>query len=124
MLVLYVDVDRFKTINDDLGHGAGDAVLVEVGRRLREAARPDDLVARLGGDEFVLAARMPRHAAAAVAARVQETLDFSVPWHQQHVRVRTSVGAVVSAEHSGLELLTAADRAMYAEKRGRLTTRA
>src|SRR3712207_1874307 len=52
--VLYIDLDRYKAINDTLGHAAGDQVLIEVAQRFRNAIRPDDVAGRIGGDEFVL----------------------------------------------------------------------
>jgi diguanylate cyclase len=118
VLVLFADVDAFKSVNDDLGHAAGDALLVEAGRRLRDAARPGDLVARLGGDEFVVAARLPRATAPGVAARMRAAMTFDLEWRQEVVPVRLSVGHVVSDGHSASDLLSRADSAMYADKRG------
>ena len=123
VLVTYLDLDGFKGVNDDLGHAAGDAVLVEVGHRLRAAARPQDLVARLGGDEFILAARVPATATDLVADRVRSALAFSLPWEDQEIDVRASVGIATSAEPDGPALVAAADAAMYAAKHAALGTR-
>ena len=109
----FVDVDDFKAVNDELGHAAGDRVLVEVGHRLRAAARPGDLVARMGGDEFVVAARMPRTAAEAFATRLRSTASFE---HGDRV-INLSVGIAFSRSPDVVELLDAADRAMYDAKR-------
>ena len=123
VLVAYLDLDGFKDVNDTLGHAAGDAVLVEVGHRLRAAARPQDLVARLGGDEFVLAARVPARASDLVADRVRAALDFSIPWEDEKIDVRASVGFAISAEPDGPALVAAADAAMYAAKHAALGAR-
>lgn len=118
--VAFFDLDMFKQVNDSLGHAAGDAVLVQVGHRLRTAARPYDLVARLGGDEFLLAARVPRAVAAGIVERVRSALTFTMPWQGTTVRVRASVGVALSDGHDAASLIAAADSAMYAEKLGRL----
>ena len=119
VVVAYADLDRFKGINDTLGHAAGDAVLVQVGHRLRATARPHDLVARLGGDEFLVAARVPRDSAEALAARVRDALTFSLSWQGTPVDVRASVGVAVSDGHDEASLVAAADAAMYAAKPSR-----
>lgn len=116
LVVAYVDLDRFKLVNDTLGHAVGDAVLVEVGRRLRAAARAHDLVARLGGDEFLVAARVPRAAAAALVRRLQESVVFELPTHGASVDVRASVGVALSDDYDGGSLVAAADAAMYGVK--------
>jgi diguanylate cyclase (GGDEF)-like protein len=92
-------------------------VLVEVGRRLREAARPDDLVARLGGDEFLVAARLPALAAPAVEARLRDLLSFELSWQGEAMAVAVSVGCTTSRGGEASDLLAAADRSMYARKR-------
>ena len=119
VLVAFADVDGFKAVNDEHGHAAGDAVLVEAGRRLRAVARPGDLVARLGGDEFLVAARLPEHRAEAVAGRLREAGAFALDWRGTAVDVRLSVGHALSTGGPDLDaLVAAADAAMYAEKRG------
>ncbi|MDO8287091.1 MAG: GGDEF domain-containing protein [Rhodoferax sp.] len=119
--VLVIDLDGFKRINDTHGHAAGDAVLVEVARRLTVALRTTDTAARLGGDEFVLIVECPNGPFATdpvckkVKAAVSEsiTLDNGVV-----VSVGASVGQAVYP-HDGIELeqtLRAADQSMYANK--------
>ena len=117
VLVAYVDVDRFKAVNDAHGHAAGDAVLVAVADHLRGLSRPDDLVARLGGDEFVLAARLPAGAVEALARRLREA--SAVP---SEPPVTLSTGTAVRAGGAGqgagaAGLLAEADAAMYRVKR-------
>ncbi|WP_181431205.1 bifunctional diguanylate cyclase/phosphodiesterase [Curtobacterium sp. MCBD17_021] len=122
--VLYCDVDRFKRTNDDLGHRNGDAVLVEVGRRLSRAVRDTDTVARAGGDEFVvvLPAIHGRDEAEAVAARIRGAMTDPAVVGDQLVPVRLSVGVAVSdgsaddVHEEADRLLRAADLAMYREK--------
>ncbi len=123
VVVAYVDLDSFKTTNDLLGHAAGDAVLVEVGARLRAAARPHDLVARLGGDEFLVAARVPRGAAEQVASRVRAALSFSLAWDDSSIDVRASVGSATTDGCEGASLVAVADTAMYLAKRAARTGR-
>jgi diguanylate cyclase len=123
--LLLIDLDHFKTVNDTMGHAAGDALLVEVASRLRSAVRENELVARLGGDEF--AVLLPGAAAAeadAVAERILAELARPVTLLHQDAVVQCSVGVALSAGGSGClaELLSDADIAMYAAKdRGRAT---
>ena len=126
--LLLLDLDRFKDVNDTLGHDAGDALLLEVGRRLLACTREGDTVARLGGDEFALI--LPRlgsgAAAATVAAKVEEVLAFPVTHAGYSVHVGASVGVTVSpadGEEPG-QLLKNADIALYrAKAEGRGTHR-
>lgn len=118
--VLYVDVDRFKSVNDSLGHAAGDAVLVEVSQRLRSAVRPGDTVARLGGDEFAIACGDIDDDAdvITVADRVASLLNRPVTISGQIIELSGSVGVAATrdAAHDPTELLRAADIAMYQAK--------
>lgn len=121
VVLAFVDVDAFKAVNDALGHAAGDAVLVEVGRVLRAVSRPGDLVARLGGDEFVLGARLPVAAVPALVARLELLSPVQVEISGELHRVSVSVGVVTADDVTGgtaAALLDAADLAMYARKRG------
>ena len=117
---LFLDLDDFKTVNDSLGHAAGDDLLVAVGERIRSGLRETDVAARLGGDEFgVLLVDVPDAAfAKAVATRLLENLETSIPLAGTTVTVGASIGiAVDSAAMTGVdELLGAADVAMYQAK--------
>ncbi|SFG47314.1 diguanylate cyclase domain-containing protein [Methylobacterium gossipiicola] len=118
--VLYLDLNGFKAINDELGHAMGDRVLMEVAYRLRATMRPGDTAARLGGDEFVILVEdcSDRSALDVLAARVEAALEsISLPGLQQH-RIGGSVGSAFSAEDgtSAASLIAAADTAMYARK--------
>ena len=120
-LLVFLDLDGFKRINDSLGHGAGDALLVQVADRLRTAVRPTDTVARLGGDEFVVLLELAdEQAAPSVVARVQQAFDAPFALDEREVRITTSAGAVV-VEPGGAcaaeTLLEQADAAMYTAKR-------
>lgn len=115
--LLYVDLDGFKPINDALGHRAGDAVLVEVARRLRTVVRPEDDVVRLGGDEFAIVCPGGRQAADAIAARLVDVVGrpISLP-DGPTVAVGASVG-LTDGGGSLDALLEAADAALYEAKR-------
>ncbi len=120
MGVLYIDLDGFKPVNDRYGHDTGDALLVEVVRRLKSALRSSDVMARLGGDEFGVILenlRKPedaRKVALHLIERVKE--PFSV--EGQDIQISASVGAVVTAHavEDATALVAEADRAMYEAK--------
>jgi len=124
--LLFIDLDRFKQVNDVHGHNAGDALLQVVARRLLASARPEDLVARLGGDEFaVLVTGLPQGAgepartATAVAHRLLADLREPVPVGGSNVLVGASIGVAIGAP-TGSDpdtLLREADLAMYQAKR-------
>lgn len=118
--VLFLDLDRFKVVNDSLGHAAGDALLVATGRRLMSALRPGDTLARLGGDELtdLLDALEDSSTATTVADRLCTALmiPFLVEGHE--VFVTASIGIAVSEPGltTSRELLSAADLALYRAK--------
>lgn len=114
--VLFIDLDRFKEINDNLGHAIGDALLVKVAERLREAARGHDIVARLGGDEFVILCEdAQQHEAARIAQRLGVILDSPADLGGHTLRIGASIGiaATTHPDASADALLREADAAMY-----------
>ncbi|MBL8777657.1 MAG: PAS domain S-box protein [Acidimicrobiales bacterium] len=118
--VLFIDVDRFKVVNDSLGHRTGDNLLVALADRLRTSVRPDDTVARLGGDEFVVLCQDLEHQAEAVevAERIFSVLEEPFVLGTRVHRVDVSIG-IAHAESSAVEaedLLRDADVAMYQAK--------
>jgi len=124
LAVLFIDMDRFKIINDTLGHHAGDALLVEVARRLQSCVRESDIVARLGGDEFivVLTGMEASMAAATVAAEIVSKLNEPYIIAGQPLHSSPSVGiSTFPADGEDVEtLMRNADTAMYhAKEQGR-----
>jgi diguanylate cyclase (GGDEF)-like protein/PAS domain S-box-containing protein len=123
--VMVIDLDGFKEINDSMGHGAGDELLVELGRRLSVAARSTDTVARLGGDEFGVLlpdASLPGHARGAVE-RMQRAIESPITLHGVELSLEASIGIALSPDDGDdvETLLRCADSAMYhakAEKSG------
>ena len=118
--VLFLDVDRFKLVNDSLGHMAGDRLLVGISRRLEESLRPADAVARLGGDEYAIIlddVSDPREATV-VADRIQKALRIPFDLHGQEVYSTVSIGISQygSPYQHAEELLRDADTAMYRAK--------
>ncbi|WP_166787946.1 putative bifunctional diguanylate cyclase/phosphodiesterase [Cryobacterium adonitolivorans] len=116
--VLFLDLDDFKDVNDQMGHRAGDAVLIEVAERLRHCIRPQDICARLGGDEFaVVLTGTTDAAAAAIAQRMVGSLAAPIIVDGRPCRVGASVGVATAAPGADLEeLVHQADVAMYAAK--------
>lgn len=129
LAILYIDLDRFKAINDSLGHHVGDQVLKASARRLLDSARATDLVARLGGDEFVmvLESTEPRRAASLVSGKVLQSFARVVDVDDgSKLQIGTSVGIAIYPDDSthADELLKCADKAMYqAKTAGRNTYR-
>jgi diguanylate cyclase (GGDEF)-like protein/PAS domain S-box-containing protein len=122
MAVLLLDLDRFKDVNDTLGHQVGDLLLTEVGPRLQRPLREVDTVARLGGDEFAVLLPGPTDLATAcrVAERLVDALKHPFGIQGLFLEVGVSIGVALYPEHgqTGHELLQHADVAMYAAKRG------
>jgi diguanylate cyclase (GGDEF)-like protein/PAS domain S-box-containing protein len=121
LAVMFLDLDDFKTVNDSLGHPAGDAVLVEVAGRLAGTVRPSDTVARFGGDEFavLLDPVSGSDEAALVAERVLAALEAPMEVERKHVYARASIGICVGGDgfEDAEELVRNADVAMYMAKR-------
>ena len=122
--LLFLDLDRFKVINDSLGHSAGDKLLIEMSQRLVECTREEDTVARLGGDEFALLLEQVRgpEDAVRVAERVLERLADPLVLDGNEVSITGSIGIALSltGEENPEDLLRDADMAMYQAKTRRL----
>ncbi|OAF17236.1 PAS-domain containing protein [Bradyrhizobium neotropicale] len=123
MAVLCFDLDNFKTVNDRLGHAAGDRLLRWVAARLKENVGEHDTVARLGGDEFAVLQRAPQpQSAEQLARRLVEIIGRPPPLENQSIHIGVSIGIAIAPDH-GLdadELMKCADLALYqAKARGR-----
>jgi diguanylate cyclase (GGDEF)-like protein len=121
--VLFVDLDRFKTVNDSLGHFVGDELLRAVAERLRTVVRHEDTVSRLGGDEFVILLRHVARTedAVVVARKVIDVVSQPIRSHGHEMHVTCSVGVSIYPHHgeSAEALITSADVAMYHVKKAR-----
>ena len=120
MSVIFIDIDDFKTVNDSLGHAAGDELLIVIARRLVECVRPSDTVARLGGDEFAIMLDRPdsQQEAIEVTERINRHLAERFSIRGQNISVHASAG--IATGHAGQvspeELIRNADLAMYRAK--------
>jgi diguanylate cyclase (GGDEF)-like protein len=128
LALLYIDLDNFKTINDELGHAAGDHVLRSLAQRLKHVVREADTVARIGGDEFIVLTEgsADDDALAAVAHKVLEVLSLPVPHAGRELACGASIGASRFPKDGAtdIELIAAADQAMYrAKSEGRMRIR-
>jgi diguanylate cyclase (GGDEF)-like protein/PAS domain S-box-containing protein len=126
--IMFIDLDRFKIVNDTLGHGVGDRLLVEAGKRIRKCIRENDIVARLGGDEFaiVMTGLHSRRGAEAIAEKIIAALSrpFSLIGHQVYVSASIGIATCPDDAIEAEDLLQCADTAMYSAKRtGRNTYR-
>ena len=120
LALLFVDLDRFKVVNDALGHASGDQVLIAVASRIRTALRTTDSVGRYGGDEFVVLCEggVAPHQAIALAKRITEAISQPILFPGRSVVVTASIGIATLGETGGEaeELLRDADAAMYQAK--------
>ena len=118
--VLFLDLDRFKVVNDSLGHLVGDQLLISITHRLEHAIRATDLMARLGGDEFVILLEDVEgiHEAIRVADRILDDLKLPFWLEGREVFLTASIGVVLGSKdyHKGSDLLRDADTAMYRAK--------
>lgn len=119
--LMLIDIDHFKRINDTFGHESGDAVLISVGKALKECVRPEDFVGRLGGDEFVLMLEgLTKANADLVGKRIRSTIElynFSVGSKGESTVVTLSMGlAVINGEDDAKSLYRRADQALYRSK--------
>lgn len=118
--VMFLDLDRFKVINDSLGHGAGDVLLEVIARRLEENLRPGDTAARLGGDEFAILLEdiLDSEAALAIAERIQQVIATPVPIDEREMFTTASIGITLyqPGYNSATDMIRDADTAMYHAK--------
>jgi diguanylate cyclase (GGDEF)-like protein/PAS domain S-box-containing protein len=120
LAVLFLDLDRFKPINDTYGHECGDEILRDVAKRLRHHVRPEDWVGRLGGDEFLIlltGTDMVRHARA-IALKLVESLEIPFSTKERHLSLSASIGIALAPQNGNQvrALLKLADQAMYQAK--------
>ncbi len=120
LTVLYIDLDRFKPVNDTLGHGAGDEVLSGVANRLRQCIRGDDLVARLGGDEFVMVLSRLQHNddIEKLCIRIVDAISEPFLYEGTQIHIGASVGIAMAPTDAAQanDLLRCADIALYQAK--------
>lgn len=118
--LLFIDLDRFKEINDRFGHDAGDALLQALAERLRAVTRESDIVARMGGDEFVVLIDSPadKEHVAVMAQKLIDALHEPVPWHGNSLQVGASIGISRFPQDGTtvVDMMSNADRAMYRVK--------
>ncbi|MFK5985218.1 MAG: diguanylate cyclase [Pseudomonadota bacterium] len=120
LAILFIDLDNFKKINDELGHQIGDEVLSITAKRLKRIIRKNDLLARLGGDEFVILVESLKKAenAALLAQNIINNQNHTINIKHHHIKIKSSIGISIYPNHGGCieVLLNNADRAMYQAK--------
>jgi diguanylate cyclase (GGDEF)-like protein len=119
VIVAYIDVDRFKDVNDTMGHAAGDTLIMAVAARLQRHLSREDFLSRFGGDEFaVLRCANGPEAASELAERLRKAFEDSFDVYGQHVRITASIGIAIGPDHgmSPQELMRHADIALYQGK--------
>lgn len=121
LAILFCDLDGFKSINDELGHAAGDHLLSEVAGRMQRCVHADDLLGRLGGDEFVVVLRnTAANGPAVVADRIRRSIEEPFSYQGRAARVGISIGVAIARDHpTATSMIAAADEAMYQVKRSR-----
>lgn len=120
VVLLYVDADGLKAVNDDFGHEAGDTLLQALARLMRETFREDDLIARMGGDEFCVLGTTTGEGDAIVQRLQQRIARFNAGENAASFRLSASVGVEIIAHDSDVPIgqsLRAADERMYGQKR-------
>jgi diguanylate cyclase (GGDEF)-like protein len=118
-IAAYIDIDRFKDVNDTLGHEAGDQLIKAVGQRLKARLRPQDFLSRFGGDEFaILGMPIGSEGDAAIADRIAQAFVSPFSVHGQSIRVTASVGLAIAPDNgvTADELMRHADIALYEAK--------
>ncbi|MCX6076812.1 MAG: EAL domain-containing protein [Campylobacterales bacterium] len=131
--IMFLDIDHFKNINDSLGHGVGDKLLIEAAWRIKKAIRAEDTVSRIGGDEFVVLApnlgeneKLSATDAEHIAEKIHAVLaePFEIDGHKLNITVSIGISFIIGVDESADDILKYADIAMYqAKKAGRDTTR-
>ena len=120
LAVFYIDLDKFKSINDSLGHAAGDEVLITVAKRLRKAVRTVDTIARIGGDEFIVLMESVSNVedVKTMAQKLIYSLRRSIHWNAHELFVTSSIGISLAPDDGNTpeELMKKADIAMYQSK--------
>jgi len=118
--VLFIDIDRFKIINDSLGHEIGDYLLIEIGQRLEKSVRSSDTLARLGGDEFTILLDPINNITEATVIAERINYELSLPFYLEQQKITTSASIGIAFSSTGYEqwsdLLRDADLAMYGAK--------